>query len=89
MPKGLRAEIKQKRPFASLEEEVALSLLRTADLLDQNLETLLKPSGLSATQYNVLRILRGAGEFCKFWNEAAVAGIAHRHREIAQPAAIF
>ncbi len=61
MPKGLRAEIKQKRPFASLEEEVALSLLRTADLLDQNLETLLKPSGLSATQYNVLRILRGAG----------------------------
>jgi len=61
MEKGLRAEIKQKRAFASLEEEVFLSLLRTADLLDQNLEGLLKTSGLSGTQYNVLRILRGAG----------------------------
>ena len=61
MAKGLPAENKQKRAFASLEEEVFLSLLRTADLLDQNLEGLLKASGLSATQYNVLRILRGAG----------------------------
>ena len=61
MPKGLRAEIQQKRAFASLEEEVSLGLLRTADLLDQSLEGLLKPAGLSATQYNVLRILRGAG----------------------------
>lgn len=61
MAKGLQAEIKQKRAFASLEEEVFLSLLRTADLLAQNLESLLKASGLSGTQYNVLRILRGAG----------------------------
>ncbi len=57
----LQAEIKQKVPFASVEEEVYLNLLRTADALSQNVETLLRASGLSATQYNVLRILRGAG----------------------------
>lgn len=61
MPKGLQTEIKQKHAFASLEEEVFLGLLRTADLLDQSLEELLKLAGLSTTQYNVLRILRGAG----------------------------
>jgi DNA-binding MarR family transcriptional regulator len=38
-----------------------LSLLRTADLLARGAEEAIKPSGLSATQYNVLRILRGAG----------------------------
>ena len=38
-----------------------MSLLRTADLLARGAEEAIKPSGLSATQYNVLRILRGAG----------------------------
>jgi DNA-binding MarR family transcriptional regulator len=44
------------------EQEVFLGIQRTADLLMRDLEEVLKPSGLSATQYNVLRILRGAGE---------------------------
>jgi DNA-binding MarR family transcriptional regulator len=44
-----------------LEAQVFVSLLRTADALARGAEALLKPSGLSATQYNVLRILRGAG----------------------------
>ncbi len=57
----LQAEIKQKKPFGSLEEEVYLNLLRTADALQRGMEELLKPTGLSRTQYNVLRILRGAG----------------------------
>ena len=47
---------------ALLEQEVFLSVLRTADALTRGLEEILKPHGLSATQYNVLRILRGAGE---------------------------
>jgi DNA-binding MarR family transcriptional regulator len=59
---GLRKEIKQTKPFGSLEEEAYLSLLRTADTLQRALTDLLKPWGLSPTQYNVLRILRGAGE---------------------------
>jgi DNA-binding MarR family transcriptional regulator len=45
---------------ASLEGEVFLALLRTADSLLRQAEGLLKTSGLSHTQYNVLRILRGA-----------------------------
>jgi DNA-binding MarR family transcriptional regulator len=58
----LRTEIKQTKPFASLEEEAFLSLQRTADALERGLADVLKPAGLSTTQYNVLRILRGAGE---------------------------
>jgi DNA-binding MarR family transcriptional regulator len=58
----LQKEIKQTKPFASLEEEAFLSLQRTADALAHRASQVLKPHGLSATQYNVLRILRGAGE---------------------------
>jgi DNA-binding MarR family transcriptional regulator len=57
----LAAEVRQRKPFASLEQEVFLNILRTADLLDQGLAEVLKPFALTATQYNVLRILRGAG----------------------------
>jgi len=57
----LQGEIRQSRPFSSLEEEAALNLSRTAGLLEQRITAVLKPSGLSPVQYNVLRILRGAG----------------------------
>lgn len=58
----LQGEIKQVKPFASLEAEVFLNVLRTADTLARSIEPILKSTGLSHTQYNVLRILRGAGE---------------------------
>jgi len=58
---NLRDEIRQKKPFGSVEAEVFLSLQRTADQLLRRAEEALKPRGLSPTQYNVLRILRGAG----------------------------
>ncbi len=58
----LQAEIRQSKPFVSLEEETYLNLVRTADALTRELELLLQPYGLTTTQYNVLRILRGAGE---------------------------
>ena len=61
MPRGLQAEIKQKRPFFGPEQEAYLSLLRTADVLQTAVEGELKQFGLTATQYNALRILRGAG----------------------------
>ena len=56
----LQAEIRQRKPFVSLEEETYLNLVRTADTLTRELELLLQPYGLTTTQYNVLRILRGA-----------------------------
>jgi DNA-binding MarR family transcriptional regulator len=58
----LQEEIQQKRPIRSLEEETTLNIARTNDLLMQRLADVLKPHGISATQYNVLRILRGAGK---------------------------
>jgi len=58
----LRKEIKQSKPFASLEEEAFLSLQRTADGLMREMAEVLKPARLSPVQYNVLRILRGAGD---------------------------
>lgn len=61
MPRGLQAELKQKIPFTSREQEAYLSLLRTADALQTQVEARLKDFGLTGTQYNALRILRGAG----------------------------
>jgi DNA-binding MarR family transcriptional regulator len=57
----LRDEIQQQRPFQSLEQEALLNVLRTADVLTQRIAAVLKPFKLSLSQYNVLRILRGAG----------------------------
>lgn len=54
-------ELKQSKPFPTLETEAILNLQKTMDLLGQEFETILKPFGISGTQYNVLRILRGAG----------------------------
>jgi DNA-binding MarR family transcriptional regulator len=61
MPRGLQAEIKQRAPFTSREQEAYLSLMRTADALQTQVEAWLKKFGLTGTQYNALRILRGAG----------------------------
>jgi DNA-binding MarR family transcriptional regulator len=62
MSRKLKDEIKQGKPFESLEAEVFLNLMRTADAFLRGSEEILKLVGLSHTQYNVLRILRGAGE---------------------------
>ena len=62
MANGIQAEIKQSKPFGSLQEEAFLALQRTADQLQGRVAEMLKPYGLSPTQYNALRILRGAGD---------------------------
>ena len=62
MPSRLQAEIKQNKPFASLEHEAMLGLLRTAALVDHANDETLRPFGVTGTQFNVLRILRGAGD---------------------------
>jgi DNA-binding MarR family transcriptional regulator len=57
----LRQAIKQQKPFESLQQEVFLEVLRTGHALVEDLVELLRPFGLTQPQYNVLRILRGAG----------------------------
>ncbi|HEX9731785.1 MAG TPA: MarR family transcriptional regulator [Thermoanaerobaculia bacterium] len=62
-PQGiLHDEIKQTRPFRSLTQEAVLGLFRTADILRRSFAQLMEEHGLTLQQYNVLRILRGAGE---------------------------
>ncbi len=61
MPLRLRDEIRQTRPFASDEGEAFLNLARTAAVLNHAFAEAMKPYGITGTQYNVLRILRGAG----------------------------
>lgn len=67
----LQREIRQREPFRSLAEEVFLNLLRTADTLSSNMVRILRPTGLSLSQYNALRILRGAGAEGLSCNEIA------------------
>lgn len=61
MTSRLRDEIRQSRPFASTSQEAFLSVGRTWAVLEHALSELLRPHGITPTQYNVLRILRGAG----------------------------
>lgn len=56
----LAEELRMTRPFACLEEEAMLSVMRTAEVISQHVASLLKSFDLSANQYNVLRILRGS-----------------------------
>ena len=60
MTGNLQKELKQKKPFSSLEQEVVLNVMRTASLLRESTAEVLKGHELTASQYNVLRILRGA-----------------------------
>jgi DNA-binding MarR family transcriptional regulator len=59
MSSKLQREIHKAKPFDSIQQEAFLNVIRTADHLMRQFEELLKPFNLSATQYNVLRILRG------------------------------
>jgi DNA-binding MarR family transcriptional regulator len=69
--KGIQAEIGQTKPFDNLEDEALVALQRTADRLHWRLSEMLKAHGLSPTQYNALRILRGAGDEGRACSEIA------------------
>lgn len=58
----LQKEIKKKQPFASPEQEAVLNILRTNDQFQNRFGRLFRQYGLTSSQYNVLRILRGEGK---------------------------
>ena len=60
--RSLAEELRMTRPFRTPETEAYLNLARTHDQLHAELNTMFKRHGLTEQQYNVLRILRGAGD---------------------------
>lgn len=61
-PSSIKEEIQQSKPFRSSSQEAYLALLRTADDSKRYMSRVLEPAGVTLQQYNVLRILRGAGK---------------------------
>ncbi len=78
---ALREELKQTRPFHSTAHEALLSVLRTAAVVQRLTAQVVEASGVTLQQYNVLRILRGAGE-------AGLPTLAIRDRMIEEAAGI-
>ncbi|HKB79819.1 MAG TPA: MarR family winged helix-turn-helix transcriptional regulator [Thermoanaerobaculia bacterium] len=54
-------DIKQRKPFASKGEEALVTMLRTTDVFRRRMGGVVERHGITMQQYNVLRILRGAG----------------------------
>jgi DNA-binding MarR family transcriptional regulator len=77
----LREELKQTRPFQSQAHEAVLSILRTAAILQRHISQVVETGGVTTQQYNVLRILRGAGE-------SGLPTLAIRDRMIEEAAGI-
>jgi DNA-binding MarR family transcriptional regulator len=77
MTADLRDEIKQTKPFESLEQEAWLNLVRTSAVLTHEAEQVFKARRITLTQYNTLRILRGAGS-------AGLCGTDIRERLLSQ-----
>jgi DNA-binding MarR family transcriptional regulator len=61
MPSRLQQELKQTKPFRSPSHEAMVGLVRTTDELRRRAAAVIEPKGITLQQYNVLRILRGAG----------------------------
>ncbi len=59
--RSIQQEIQQVRPFRSRAQEATIALMRTASVMSRRYARLVEPHGVSLAQYNVLRILRGAG----------------------------
>jgi DNA-binding MarR family transcriptional regulator len=78
---ALQEEIKQTKPFRSSAEEVVVSVLRTAAVMQRSLAQVVEAHGITIQQYNVLRILRGAGE-------AGLPTLAIRDRMVEEAAGI-
>src|SRR5580700_6278414 len=57
----LAVTLKQNKPFVSVQQEAFLSILRTASELSNSADKSLRAFHITQQQYNVLRILRGAG----------------------------
>ena len=84
---SLKREIAQDRPFSSAHEEAFLNVLRTADCLHRAFQRRSRDWGVTSTQYNVLRILRGAqprGLTCSAIGERMITAVPDITRLLAR-----
>lgn len=87
----LKKEIAQQKPFPSLEEEALLNILRTSDCLHRAVQRRTRNWGITSTQYNVLRILRGAepqGLTCSAIGERMITEVPDITRLLARMRAL-
>jgi DNA-binding MarR family transcriptional regulator len=59
---AIQRELRQTRPFHSIGAETIIGIMRTAALIQRRINSIVSREGITQPQYNVLRILRGAGE---------------------------
>lgn len=57
---AIQRELKQNKPFSTIEEEAGVTLFRTVDVIRGEMERKLGADGITLQQFNVLRILRGS-----------------------------
>ena len=84
---ALKQEIAQHRPFDSVEEEAVLNIMRTSDCLQRAFQHRTRDWGVTSTQYNVLRILRGAhpqGLTCSAIGERMITAVPDITRLLAR-----
>jgi DNA-binding MarR family transcriptional regulator len=84
---ALKQEIAQQRPFSTVEEEALLNVMRTSDCLQRAFQRRTRHWGITSTQYNVLRILRGArpqGLTCSAIGERMITAVPDITRLLAR-----
>ncbi|HEY2467734.1 MAG TPA: MarR family transcriptional regulator [Terracidiphilus sp.] len=84
---ALKQEIAQQQPFDSVEEEALLNIMRTSDCLERAVQHRTRDWGVTSTQYNVLRILRGAqpqGLTCTAIGERMITAVPDITRLLAR-----
>ena len=88
---ALKQEIAQQQPFSGPEEEALLNVMRTADCLERAFQHRTRRWGITSTQYNVLRILRGAepdGLTCTAIGERMITAVPDITRLLARLASL-
>lgn len=79
----LRLELRQKQVFDNPQQEAFLNILRTANALEREVEALFKQYGVTPAQYNVLRILAGAGDTGRCCSDVS-RRMVERHSDVTR-----
>jgi DNA-binding MarR family transcriptional regulator len=82
MGDALKRRLKQSK-FESPQQEAMLALLVASSYMDEHIDRMVSEYGISRQQYNILRILRGAGENGHPCGEVAVR-MVHRSPDVTR-----